>query len=45
MLGAIFEGEHNNWRSLSLKRFTELPFLMSVLNFLGGAQYAVYGSV
>ena len=36
MLGAVFEGEHNNWRQVSCARFRELPFLMSILNFLGG---------
>ena len=41
VFGAIFEGEHNDWRRLSLKRFTELPFLMSVLNFLGGVLFFV----
>jgi len=41
MFGGIFEGEHNDWREISMKRFKELPFLMSILNFLGGLLFLI----
>jgi hypothetical protein len=43
VVGAIFEGEHNDWRAIfcTFRRWKELPFLMSVLNFLGGLLFFV----
>jgi hypothetical protein len=41
VVGATFEGEHNDWRHTTCRRWTELPFLMSVLNFVGGTLFAV----
>jgi hypothetical protein len=38
VIGAVAEGEHNNWREL---RLSEMPVLMSFLNFMGGALFVV----
>ena len=41
VLGAICEGEHNHWRQSPWKHITELPILMSFLNFFGGVLFLV----
>lgn len=40
-VGAVLEGEYNDWRKLSWNRIGELPVWMSYMNFIGASLFFV----